>query len=122
MLLPLLMNIPGMLSQLPAGGDSTRWKLRRRKRGKLRYWWETEDLEEVVALEPAEALLEPVAVEALWEEQMALRGYIEDAAASRASQRVLDKLAQVDVYLQKRMEAETTRRLRVKKKLLLLLN
>lgn len=102
------------------GGDSTRLRPRRR-RAKLRYWWEKDEPEEVLALKPEEALLEPVKVEALWEEQAVLNEYIVEMSVAKVPQRVMDKLHEVAQFTQARIDAETARQRRIKKKRMLLL-
>lgn len=105
----------------PGGGDSTR--LRRRRRGKRtwRYYWEKDKPEQILVLKPEEAVLEPVVVEALWEEQAVLNDYIIEMSVARVSRQVLAKLEEVKQHLQARVDAETARKRRRKKALFLLL-
>jgi hypothetical protein len=116
---------PPVVVEPPGGGDSTRLR-RRRRRAKLRYWWEKDEPDEVITvLPPAQALLEPVVVEALWEERAHLNDYIIELSATSASKRVLAKLAEVDKFLKKRIEdaeEEETRKRRRKKAVWLLLH
>jgi len=105
------------------GGDSTRLRRRRRKRT-WRYWWEKEDpseVEEITVLTPAQALLPPATVEALWEEQAEINDYIVEMSVANVSQRVMDKLAEVQQFTQARIDAEEARQRRIKKKRMLLL-
>jgi hypothetical protein len=111
----------------PAGGDSTRLKPRRR-RGRIRYWWEKDDpkeiesgLEKVTVLTAEQALLDPVVVEALWEEQARLNEYIVEMSFSRSTSKLVDKLREVDQWIQARIDAENARKLRIRKKIMLLL-
>lgn len=107
------------------GGDSTRFR-RRRYKGKLRYWWEEDEPTEVLVLPPEEAVLEPVAVEALWAEKADLGVYIQEVAARRASAAVVAKLAEVDAFIARRIfeaeETERKRQRRIRKKRMLLLS
>ena len=110
------------------GGDSTRLRRRRiSKNRKWRYWWEKEDLkeldeiEDVVVLSKEQVLLDPVMVEKLWAERAALNDYIVDVSASEASKRVMDRLREISQYIQARIDAETARQRRIKKKRMLLL-
>lgn len=108
----------------PAGGDSTRLRRRPRGKRKWRYWWERDEPEEILVLSPEEALLDPVTVEALWEEKAHLNDYIIEMSVARVSQAVVAKLLEVNQYLQARIDvetAETTRKRRRKKALFLLL-
>jgi hypothetical protein len=120
--------VPPAVEPPKGGGDSTRF---RRPKGprKWRYWWEKEDpielLQEdphVIVLEKEEVLQEPEVVQALWEERMALQGYMIEVAAQQASRQVLDKLSEIDVFLQEREKAARARILRRKKALALLLH
>ena len=106
---------------IPAGGDSTRLRKRRPKKRNWRYWWEKDEPEEVLVLKPEEAVLSPVKVEALWEEQAALNEYIVEMSVAKVSQRVMDKLAEVSQFTQARIDAENARQRRIKKKRMLLL-
>ena len=112
----------GFFGPLPGGGDSTRFRPRRRK-GKLRYWWEEDEPTEVLVLPPEEAVLEPVTVEALWAEKADLGVYVGELVAQRASAAVVAKLAEVDALIARRISEaeETERRRRIRKKRMLLL-
>ncbi len=104
------------------GGDSTRLRKRRiPKKRNWRYWWEKDDEEEILVLSPEQAVLDPVTVQALWEEQAELNNYIIEMSVAKASQRVMDKLAEVAQFTQARIDAETARQKRIKKKRMLLL-
>lgn len=103
-----------------AGGDSTLLRKRRGKRN-WRYWWEKDEPEEVLVLSPEQAVLPPVNVEALWEERAVLNDYIIEMSVAKVSQRVMDKLAEVQQFTQARIDAETARQRRIKKKRMLLL-
>lgn len=109
---------PGV--ETAAGGDSTRLRRRRGKRN-WRYWWEKDEPEEITVLSPEEALLPPATVEALWEERAELNDYIVEMSVAKVSQRVMDKLAEVAQFTQVRIDAETARQKRIKKKRMLLL-
>jgi len=115
----------GFFGSLPGGGDSTRFRPRRRK-GKLRYWWEEDEPTEVLVLPPEEAVLEPVTVEALWAEKADLGVYVGELVAQRASAAVVAKLAEVDAFIAGRIaeaeETERRRQRRIRKKRMLLLN
>lgn len=113
---------PGVDSSVQAGGDSTRLRRRRRRtKRNWRYWWEKDEPEEVLVLSPEEAILAPVTVEALWEEQAELNDYIVEMSVAKVSQRVMDKLAEVTQFTQARIDTENARQRRIKKKRMLLL-
>ncbi len=101
------------------GGDSTR--LRKRRKRTWRYWWEKDEPEEITVLSPEQAVLPPVTVEALWEERAELNDYIVEMSVAKVSQRVMDKLAEVQQFTQARIDAEEARQRRIKKKRMLLL-
>ncbi len=103
------------------GGDSTRLRKRRPRKRNWRYWWEKDEDEEILVLSPEEAILDPVTVQALWEEQAALNDYIIEKTVANVSQRVMDKLNEVAQFTQDRLDAETARQKRIKKKRMLLL-
>src|SRR3990167_8355314 len=115
----------GFFGPLPGGGDSTRFRPRRRK-GKLRYWWEEDEPTEVLVLPPEEAVLEPVTVEALWAEKADLGVYVGELVAQSASAAVVAKLAEVDAFIARRIaeaeETERRRQRRIRKKRMLLLS
>lgn len=117
----------GFFGELPGGGDSTRFRPRRGRKGRTwRYWWEKDEPTEVLVLKPEEAVLPPVTVEALWAEKADLGVYVGEMVARRAEAAVVEKLKEVDALISRRIaeveETERRRQLRIRKKKMLLLN
>ena len=109
---------PGISS---GGGDSTRFR-RKRKGRTWRYWWETDEPTEVLVLSPEEAVQEPVAVEDLWAEKSDLGVYIEEMVSKQAGEAVVARLSEIDAFIDKQIAAEERRQRRIRKKRMLLLN